>query len=751
MPKSLRTPLASAAFTFLAFLGGLPSLSTALAGDSTARPPASKIDFAYAFAPPHRLTVGRPDDSHRTLLDLQPGSLRLAWTYDNLTGYPLGSFMTPHVNWAIRVTPRIDGQPLSQSRWTRLGGYLPALENVYLDPRGSVRLEVIGAREAALVRIEINNTDGRPHQFVVACDSANWGENRAWVDPSHWTGDYLLAGWLDRADRVLVAGLGAEQYSLASDGRPPGPRSMLLVWNIPPGEKRSGWLVRPYGAYLSDLDALRKTDWAGQFTEAGGEWQALLAGASRLTIPDRGVATAFLACLADLFIMREPVAGGYVAGVPGTEVYRAANSFEASIMAVALDQVGLHDQSAEGHRVCLDMQGSDGEWDDPQGWGHLMWGGAGFKAWAAMEHYRMTRDLGYLTDVYPRMAASARWRERQRARTREATDAGRPLVYGLMPRGVGDCGLADGDDNYGVFLPHNIWALYADELAVEAARILGRTDDLAELRAIYETARADLLAALERGSIQEKDYRWIPGVPGKTSGSRWGVLNALYPCGLLPPNHDLITGTLQRIESHMSPGGIPLHTGWMEDGMWVAIALDNVAEAHLARGEGDAAAAYLYATLNHGTPLITWCEERGQEPGTTKCSGDRQHLWTPVAVVRELRDAFVMEQADGLHLALGTHRDWLGGGKPIGVTGAPTHFGRLTYEMKYEQARKAVSGEVRLEEDARPPSLVLHVRLPGGRRVVAVDSTGQAIIMAGGEAILWRAPKGVLKFRAKIC
>ena len=64
-----------------------------------------------------------------------------------------------------------------------------------------------------------------------------------------------------------------------------------------------------------------------------------------------------------------------------------------------------------------------------------------------------------------------------------------------------------------------------------------------------------------------------------------------------------------------------------------------MAQAHLARGNGDATAEYLLATLNHGTPLYTWCEERGQEPGTNKISGDRQHLYTPVALLGLVRDA----------------------------------------------------------------------------------------------------------------
>lgn len=401
------------------------------------------------------------------------------------------------------------------------------------------------------------------------------------------------------------------------------------------------------------------------------------------------------------------------------------------------------------YRNSLDMQEPDGNWNDHRGWGHLVWFCSGFKSWVAMEHYRLTDDRNYLADLYPRMAASSRWQERQRARTRSA-GAERPLTYGLMPRGFGDCGVKDGDDLYGQFIPHNIWAVYADKMSWETAQILGKTADAAELKRIYETARQDLLAAIERGAIQEKGYRWIPGTPGKTTGSRWGVLNIAFPCGLLAPDHELVTGTLRYIESNMSPGGIPVNTGWLTDGMWVAITLDNVAEVQLQRGNGDAAARYLYATLNHATPLYTWCEERGQEPGTTKCTGDRQHLWTPVAVVRALRDMLVMERGDGLVLTLGTEREWLASGKPVGIADAPTHHGRVSYQVQYDAAASAVTGQVSFAQDSSAAWATLHIRLPGGLRVKSVDAGSGATIEPDSSAIRWKSPRGPLKFRAVV-
>ena len=732
-----------------ALICGLPT-GPAAAADPPAKASSPSVDFSYAFAAPHRLTVGRPDSSDRTLLDLQQGWLRMAWTYEDLTHYPPAAFVTPATAWDIHVTPQLDGKPLAHSRWTRLDGFLPALDNRYDDPAATVRFEVSGAMTAALVRVEVVNRDQRPHQLVVRCESAGWGENRGWVEPARWSSDVLLAGWRDRADRVLLLGLGADAYSFGVDGRAPGPKVLALVWNLKPGQRRTGWLVRPYRACLADLPALRSRDWMREWEEAKKEWLTLLDRASRVTIPDQGVNNALRACLADLFIMREPVAGGQIAAVPGTEVYRAPNAFEAAIVAVALDQMGFHELSAAGYKMCLEMQEPDGDWNDPRGWGHLMWGNAGFKAWAAMEHYRLTRDRKYLEWIYPRLAASSRWQEQQRARTRTGGGKDRPVTYGLMPPGMGDAGLMNDGDLYGVFLPHNIWAVYADRLSVEAAKLLGRTADLETLERIYQTGRDDLLAAIDRGAIQADGYRWIPGVPGKTSGSRWGVLNALTPCGLLPPDDALIRGTLRYIESRLSPGGVPIHTGWMADGMWVAITLDNVAEAHLACGNGDAAARYLYATLNHATPLYTWCEERGQEPGTTQCSGDRQHLWTPVAVVRAIRDSMVLEQGDGLQLGLGADRSWLASGKPVGIADAPTHFGRVSWNLQYDAAKAQVTCRAQFPEAPQAAWATVHVRLPGGLRVTAVEAGPAAELLPDGTGVRWKSPRGKMKFVAKV-
>ncbi len=775
-----------------------PLTSHPTPGKSAAAP--LRVDFGYAFATPHRLTAALPDSGDKTLLDLHPGWLRMAWTYDSLADKPLAALAPPKTEWEVHIRPELDGCPFTESRWSRAEGWLPVLENSYGDEQVSVRLQVAGGPSAALVRVELANHDERPHRLGLRVDKpGNWnGVNPGWVQ-SEWDKDVLLAGWLERADRILIFAVGADETTA------PGPTAFALAWELAPGEARVAWLVRPYRAYQSLLPVLRRTDWAREFEEAVDAWQQLIGRAARINIPDAAVRNAFYAGLADCFVMREPGLDGYIVTCPGTEAYRSAGSGESTFVNVLLDQVGLHDQAGEGQQVYLDLQEPDGSWTYTRGWEHWWWAAAGFKSHAAMQHYRLTGDRAYLAAVYPRMWANSLWQEQQRARTRvqvggeppaaeilrsaqndkmegarpaaeilrsaqndkmegarpaaeilrsaqnDKVGGARPSTYGLLPRGMGDCGLLGEDGSYyGVFLPHNIWAVYADALALEAATILGKTEDLPTLQRIYEQGREDLFRALEGGAIAEEGFRWIPGVAGRTVGSRWGALNAAFPCGLLPPDHPLIEGTIRKVEQLISPGGLPVNMGWQPDGLWVAIALDNLAEVLLLRDQGDAAVGYLYATLNHATPIYSWCEERGQEPGAANCTGDRQHLWTPVAVSRFIRDALVMEDGDTLHLARGAARQWLSSGEPLGVQGVVTPWGAVSYALLYDRQAGRVLVDLDMPEKEPGVRVMLHVRLPEGLTIASLEGAPGAEVSADGGAIVWECLRGRVSLAARI-
>lgn len=272
------------------------------------------VDFGYAFSTPHRLTAALPDSSDKTLLDANPGFLRMAWSYDNLRDKPLAALVLPKTEWEVNITPELDGRPFKQSSWTRAEGWLPVLENSYEDSSVTVRLEVVGGATAAMVRVEIANNGRKARRVALRCEKpGKWsGQNPAWVQPE-WNADVLLAGWMDRADRIIVFALGGDEKPVLS------PNTVCLAWNLQAGQKRTAWIIRPYRAYESMLPELRKKNWAREFDAGKAAWRRLIKQSAQITIPDAGVENAFRACLADCFVMREPVADGSVVTVPGTE------------------------------------------------------------------------------------------------------------------------------------------------------------------------------------------------------------------------------------------------------------------------------------------------------------------------------------------------------------------------------------------------------------------------------------------------
>ena len=316
------------------------------------------VDFGYAFATPHRLTVSRPNSSDKTLVDAFPDYIRLKWSYENLLSKPLASFTVPDVNWEIQIKPELDGQLFKKSRWHRAEGWLPVVENVYEESAVKAILQVVAGTSAMIVKVALHNQDQQLHQVTIRCiKPSRTASNPAWVQPD-WDCDVLLAAYRERADRMMAFVIGGDDHPVV------GPSTVSQVWNLEPGEECVGWIIRPYQAYHSQLTTLRRQDWRMEFEAGKDAWRWLINQAAQIMIPDSAVQNAFYAGLADCFVMREPVTDEFVAGTPGTEKYRSASPGEPSIVAILLDQVGLHTEAAIGLQMCLEQQGEDGNWVD---------------------------------------------------------------------------------------------------------------------------------------------------------------------------------------------------------------------------------------------------------------------------------------------------------------------------------------------------------------------------------------------------
>lgn len=650
--------------------------------------------FDYTFAPPHRITLSSHRNCQKTLVDVDYEKIKISWSYHSLLENIPNTWNSPTVDWIVDIMPWIDGVQTKFLAWNRMEEGIPGFIARGESEGLNFCMEGVATPAGDAIRVVISNNTLDIHTVAFTIEhKGGWViSNPAWIDGCN--ANTLMAMQSEIPDRLLVISLGADKYPIniseevnneisvpmaqltnIQEGNPA--KRITAEYCIHPGAIKEGWIIRPYEAYEKDIETLSTINWENEMMDAKSRWIELLNKNMQFVIPDTRVTEALKSCLADIFVMNEQLSKEYFGISCGTEVYRSTNSGEPTIATMVLDQFGYVKEAEENLWVHLDGQDESGNWNDPKGWLHHMWGTSGSKAWMALEHYKLTRDKEFLEKVYPLMKSSTLWQYDMRSKMKK-TDS---PFYGLMPRGMGDCGLSNNGDFFGVFYPHNCMSVFADALTLEAAIILNKTEDIEVLKKIYLQAKHDLVLSLEKGAVEEDGERWIPGVANQKGGSFWGALFAYYPCGLLEQEHPLIKGTMKRIEKRLSNGGLPLGLGWLHDGCWVAIALDNISSAYLKMGDGDEASKYLYPTLNHATPFYTWCEERGKEPNTTVTSGDKQHLWTPVAVCRYIRDAMIVDKDDSIVIASGTPRSWLDVGKTVGVKNAVTYHGKVDYSV----------------------------------------------------------------------
>ncbi|MHB0958994.1 MAG: hypothetical protein ACYC0X_26945 [Pirellulaceae bacterium] len=704
------------------------------------------VDHSYTFAPPHRLTLSWPGASAKTLLDVHAGHVRLSWTYHDMTEVALGAPPLANADHFVDILTSLDGAPFTEHRWERSQQGLPILVDHYEKEGVALRFEYIGGRDGMVTRVVATNGAAGLHTVAVRCLDAAGGKALDWTRPDA-PGDALTC---PRGERVRFMTVGAPHHLRDAD-------MAALLWQLEPGETREGWLVRPSDAAVDALPEYRQRDWSAAFDEAVAQWEMRLGEAMRIELPDAKMQRAFYACLADLLTMQERAANGKLTQTTGSEVYRFSNAGDCAGGVVGLALAGLLDNAVDVFDTQFHLAQEDGNWAG--GYFADFVAFSGLKAWVATVFYQLNQDKDFLADLYPYMLNDARWHAKRRELQRRMGPDGHPIRgYGLIQPTMHDCGMNDATGT-GVFIPHNTWAVYADKVALEVARLLGKEQDIVELEAIYQAGRQDLLAAIDRGAIEEESGRWIPSSPNDPSGSFWGALNTAQPCGLLALDDPLVEGTIAKMESFESEGGLTKFTGWQKEGLWIAVVLDNLGMVYLARGESDKFARQLYAAVNHASLLDTWPEEHHERPGTALVSGDRQHIWTSGALVTAMRAALLLERGDALCIGMGMPREWLASGKAIRVAGAPTAFGQTSFEMRYDRETRTIEGAVNVPETCHSRQLRVYLRMPDTMTLQAADLPGGLHIdreqpTATGApscpVLIFEQPRGSLRFSIPI-
>jgi len=403
-------------------------------------------------------------------------------------------------------------------------------------------------------------------------------------------------------------------------------------------------------------------------------WAAQSRRGMRLELPDGRLADAVEANRRYMLLFHD---GPDI--TPGPYTYHRFWFRDAAYMTVALDRYGFHKESAEVLASFAGRQHIDGFFFSQR----QEWDANGAALWAMAEHWRLTRDASPLDREA--IAKGVRWIERKRHAKRRRKD---PALKGLLPASVS----AEHLGPFDYFYWDDFWSLRGLLDGAVLLEQFGETEAArtasgwaAEMRADIDRSLALVAERLGHDVIPAGPRRRVdPGVIGS--------LVACYPLRLLPPGDPRIAATAEAVRKRFLRGDA-FFQGISHTGLGTYLTL-QLAFVELEAGDRRALAR-LDWLLNAATSTYTWPEAiHPQLPGG--CMGDGHHGWAAADFLSFVRNLLVRETDDGLALCTMLPDAWLGQG--IEVHDAPTHFGRLSFAVRWHDDRPALLWELEPHE-----------------------------------------------------
>jgi len=410
-------------------------------------------------------------------------------------------------------------------------------------------------------------------------------------------------------------------------------------------------------------------------------WASQARRGMRLELPAGRLADAVTANRAYLLLFHD---GPEI--TPGSFTYHRFWFRDAAFMLAALDRYGLHKEAAEVLASYPERQHFDGFFFSQR----QEWDANGSAIWAMAEHWRLTRDRELVQKLAPSVSKGVRWIQRKRMTRRTRND---PALRGLMPAGISAEHLGPFDYYYW----DDFWSLRG---LVDGALLLAvaGADRAAGKAAEWSTSfRADIEASIELVA-DRLGTRALPAGPRRRiDPAVIGSLVACYPLRLLPADHPAMVATAEVIRQRFCLGDgffqSISHTGL---GTYLTLQLALV---ELENGD-ERALTRLQWLLERATDTYTWPEAIHPRLDGG-CMGDGHHGWAAADFLTTVRNLLVRETDDGLALCSMLPEAWRG--EPIEVHDAPTHFGLISFAVRWHAERPALLWDFRPHDDLTNP------------------------------------------------
>ncbi|MDE3161789.1 MAG: hypothetical protein KGL64_00900, partial [Acidobacteriota bacterium] len=232
-----------------------------------------------------------------------------------------------------------------------------------------------------------------------------------------------------------------------------------------------------------------------------------------------------------------------------------------------------------------------------------------------------------------------------------------------------------------------------------------------------------------------------PALDGQKGGFDWGNLLAVVPEPTLSSRDPRVAATLKATQAKYAEGIMTYANG---EFLHHYLTIKNTMTETI-RGDQEQATKELYALLLHTSSthagfefaILPWGDRNFQD-------NLAPHGWFAAEYRTLLRTMLVREDGNQLHLLSVISPDWIGQGKTISVTQAPTYFGSVAFQLTQpsaDEADLALTTNFAPHSTDAPSAIVVH--LPWFMQIQSAEANGHSIHATDGQLILPADTKAV--------
>ncbi|MBD3230143.1 MAG: hypothetical protein GF329_18335 [Candidatus Lokiarchaeota archaeon] len=319
--------------------------------------------------------------------------------------------------------------------------------------------------------------------------------------------------------------------------------------------------------------------------------------------------------------------------------------------------------------------------------------GFGQALWAFSEHIKYTNDRKLVEILYRSTVRAIDWFKKMIKNEK----------LGIMPPTTA----FDNESIIGRYTGHNIWALIGLDSAIYLMKQKNDKQRLKEYKELYRKFARNFKQQL--AVVLAKDYVIPPGLD-VDGGIDWGNLLLIYPRKIFNPNSKVIKNSLTHYYYNNMIQGLATWMGYLHHYL-----TERIAQSFLILDDQKKVLECFYSMLAHTGScnegfemgIYPWGDRDYEMNYILKFYNFPPHGWFGVCYNLLLRNMFLREEDNNLHLFSSISPEWIKEGDKITIKNASTYFGEINFET--ESIIDGIKVDFHSTFNSPPKNIIIHI------------------------------------------